>query len=265
MSYFPILSAPYCYGKTTLFNFAPNNWQSQDKCQKFISLTYIEDGLWHSRTIGKIDYHTFKVISHSDVVNIIPDGAMALLSLSKNELPETSIELPMLDSIRTSMPNSRATLGLKSEFAQTSYQGEIDPFPAQASLLTFSPFLQFGDDIENYVLLMNLEKKPENRQVEVEIYETSNKQIKKVQSVFSNKINIISLDDMGFDNNSLPAIICRGMASIPLYFSSYKKGVLLSLEHTHPPASLVLHGNRFGIQKMLKEFWFSKLKNNETK
>lgn len=107
---------------------------------------------------------------------------------------------------------------------------------------------------------MNLEKKPENRGVEVEIYDAHNKKLKKVQSAFSNQINVISLDDMEFDEQSLPVVVCRGMASIPLYFSSYKKGELLSMEHTHPPASLVVHGNRFGAQKQLKDYWLSRLK-----
>ena len=75
-----------------------------------------------------------------------------------------------------------------------------------------------------------------------------------------NQINIISLDDVGFDEQSLPIVVCRGMASIPLYFSSYKRGKILSLEHTHPPASLVVHGNRFGAQKQLKDYWLSQLK-----
>ena len=76
----------------------------------------------------------------------------------------------------------------------------------------------------------------------------------------SSKRETISLDNIGFDEQSLPVVICRGMASIPLYFSSYKQGSLLSLEHTHPPASLVVHGNRFGVQRQLKEYWFSQLK-----
>ena len=94
----------------------------------------------------------------------------------------------------------------------------------------------------------------------MEIYDAHNKEFKKAQGAFSNQINIISLDDMGFDEQSLPVVICRGMTSIPLYFSSYKRGELLSIEHTHPPASLVVHGNRFGVQKQLKEYWLSQLK-----
>ena len=262
MSYYPILSAPYCSGKTTLYNFSPNNWEPTDKCDQFVSLTYIKDGLWHSHTIDKLEYQEYKVIAYSDVVDLIYDGALVFLSLSKEELPETSRELPVINCNHTSTPAYRATLSLQSKFSETSYQGEIDPFSAKGSMLTFSPFMQFGNNVENYFLLMNLEKKPENRVVEVEIYDANTKDLKRVQSASSNQISVISLDNVGFDETSLPVIICRDMASIPLYFSTYKKGELLSLEHTHPPSSLVLHGNRFVALKQVKEYWFSQLKKN---
>jgi hypothetical protein len=210
--------------------------------------------------LEKLAYQAYKVVKHNDISDLIPDGALALLSLSKEELPGTSAELPVLNCRHTYMPMSRATLGLKSSFTTTVYQGEINPFPSQASLLTFSPFLQFGLGVENYVLLMNLEKIPESRKAVVEIYDVHSKELKKIQSAYSNQINIISLNDMGFNEQNLPVIICREMAFIPLYFSSYKLGEMLSLEHTHPPASLVVHGNRFGAQKQIKEYWFSQLK-----
>lgn len=262
MSYYPILFAPYCSGKTTLYNFPPNSWEPTEKCDQFVSLTFIKDRLWHSKTIDKLKYQEYKVIDYSDIVDLKSDGALRLLSLSKEKLPKISKELPVLNCNHTCTPAFRATLSLRSKFSETSYQGEIDPFPSQGSMLTFSPFMQFGKNIENYFLLMNLEKKAENRVVEVEIYDANTKDLKKVQSAFSNQISVISLDNIGFDEATLPVIICRDMASIPLYFSTYKQGELLSLEHTHPPASLVLHGNRFGALKQVKEYWFSQLKKN---
>jgi hypothetical protein len=37
---------------------------------------------------------------------------------------------------------------------------------------------------------------------------------------------------------------------------------IMTLEHTHPPASLVLHGNRNAIQGQIKSKWFNKLSTN---
>ena len=260
MSYYPILKAPYCTGKTTLYNFPPNNWEGARNDKKVINLSYIDDGLWHSIELGELAHGDCQIINYQDVKNLVPDNALPLLSLTRNKLEKTSEELPQLADSETNVPQYRSTLGLVSKHTMTSYQGEINPFPKQASLLTFSPFLQFGSGVENYVLIMNLEKLPESRKAVVEIYDAHSKELKKIKSAYSNQINIISLNDMGFNEQNLPVIICREMAFIPLYFSSYKLGEMLSLEHTHPAASLVVHGNRFGVQKQIKESWFSQLK-----
>jgi len=70
---------------------------------------------------------------------------------------------------------------------------------------------------------------------------------------------MISLDDLGLNGEDLPLIICRDMAGIPLYFSRTTDGSFLSLEHTHPPASFVVHGSRWEAQKLLKKHWFTKV------
>ena len=43
MSYYPILKAPYCTGKTTLYNFPPNDWEGARNDKKVINLSYIDD------------------------------------------------------------------------------------------------------------------------------------------------------------------------------------------------------------------------------
>ena len=263
MSYYPILQAPYCTGQTTLYNFAPNNWEPVSKNKQYINLTYINDNAWHSMVLGELNKDGYKIITHHDIAKLIPKNTLPLLSITHQTLPETSQTLPPLNTNRTLTPAYRATLALDSGLTKTSYQGELDPFPPKASLLTFSPFLQFGKDIENYVLLLNIEKKASNREVEVKIYDANTKILKSTQTASSNNISVISLDDFGFNKQSLPIVTCNDMAAIPLYFSCANKGEFLSLEHTHPPASLVVHGNRFGVQKHLKQFWFRELQDSE--
>ena len=257
MSYYPILKSPYCQGTTTLYNFSPNNWESVYKGKQFVNLTYIQDETWCSHSLGELMYGDSRTISHSDVVDLMSENTLPLLSLTQEKLSEHCQILPILNCNHTQVPTYRATLNLTSEWMTTSYQGEIDPFPPQASLLTFSPFLQFGKNVENYVLLMNLEKQPSNREVGVKIYDADSKVLKSTQKAMSNQVNVISLDDLGFDESSLPVVVCSEMAAIPLYFACTNRGEFLSLEHTHPPASLVIHGNRFGAQKALKEYWTS--------
>lgn len=259
MSFFPILKAPHCSGKTTIYNYPPNNWERFKKTDKFLSLTFLKDNEWHSTTLDFIKYKQTKKVDYSDVLEVVQNDTIALLSLSDSKLPKLSNILPQLDFIKTITPNYRATLELCSKYTSTSYQGEIDAFPPKASLLTFSPFLQFGDNVENYLLLINLENNPVQRECIVEIYDSDNEHLLSSFSSSTNNINIISLDNIGINEDTLPFILCRTMAAIPLYFTCTKDGKFLSLEHTHPPFSLVAHGNRFAAQNIIKSTWFNKL------
>jgi hypothetical protein len=53
------------------------------------------------------------------------------------------------------------------------------------------------------------------------------------------------------------------MSAIPFAFGFSKNGSILSIEHTHPPAMLVLHGNRMLVQSEIKSSWFKKLSQYE--
>ena len=260
MSYFPILKAPYCTGQSTLYNFPPNNWEPTFKGSQTINLSYSDDGFWHSVILGELEYGDCQDIKHQDISNLMPEGALPLLSLTQNKLDKTSKELPQVVSNQTHVPEYRSTLSLISQYTTTSYQGELNPFPSKASLLTFSPFPQFANKVENFVLLLNLEKQAGNRKVKVEILDANTKTLKCEKTALSNNITVISLDDCGFSKNDLPVLICREMSAIPLYFSCANQGEFLSLEHSHPPASLAVHGARFGVQTYLKDYWFSKCK-----
>ncbi len=260
MSYYPLLKAPGAHGWTTLCNFSPNNWEiSRREQQKFVNVTWTSGGVWVTRNLGFLASGAFRTITSQDVAGIVPVDSLALLSLTRTPPPVESGVLPKLDVAQTSVPAWRATLGLSTSAAQTSYQGELDAFPPQGSLLTFGPFLQFGDNIENHLILLNIETSPASRSAELEIYDAAGLKLKGRFPVCSNAANSIALDGLGFEPGDLPLFICRGMAAIPLYFSSAMDGAYLSLEHTHPPASLVVHGRRWEAQKLLKNRWFGKV------
>ena len=71
---------------------------------------------------------------------------------------------------------------------------------------------------------------------------------------------MIDLDQYKFAQTDLPIFICPTMAAVPfgLGISFDNKG--LSLEHTHPPGSFVVRGDRNKIQKQIKSEWFKTLK-----
>jgi hypothetical protein len=258
MSFFPLLSAPNCNGWVGLSNFAPNNWEVWFNNSKYINVTWASQDVWKTKSIGVLKPGETTDITSKDLVGIVPQDAFPLLSLTNTARNEESDELPKFDSVQTYFPISRATLGLSSTGASTSYQGELEPFPIQGSLLTFGPLLQFGAEIANYLILLNIESTPLTRYAELEIYDASSCNLIGKETVKNNACNVILLNNFKINPEDLPLFICRNMAFIPLYFSTTLDGEYLSLEHTHPPASLVVHGQRWLAQKSLKKRWFEK-------
>jgi hypothetical protein len=261
MSYYPILKVPGCFGSTTLFNFAPNNWEQSDRKQRYINATWVEDKLWRSECIGTLAIDESLTISGADIMKngLFPEQGI-FLSLTNTVLPCKSQELPAIEGHPfTSAPAWRATLRLSTANATTCYQGEIDPFSSKGSLLSFGPFIQYGENVENFLVMINIEKSPFLREGVVEIIDTATMVKRGEFKILNNDSTVISIDNLGFSQSDLPLIICRNMSAIPLFLSRTKDGDHLSLEHTHPPASLVVHGNRWEIQRLLKNHWFSRV------
>jgi hypothetical protein len=258
MSFYPILKGPHSKGWTTLCNFPPNNWEVWDSSEKYINVTWAEDGNWRTENVGKLAFNGIRTFSFDDLLKVTPQGVLPLLSLTPSNLPTHSDSLPHTEAIRTVMPAWRATLGLSTEHASTSYQGEIDPFPVPGSLLTFGPFMQFSHGVENFLIFLNIEKSPVTRVAQVEIYDADKTALKAKFDVRNNDATIIPLNDLGFGPRDLSLVICREMSAIPLYFSRTSDGNYLSLEHTHPPASYLIHGKRWDAQKILKNIWLSR-------
>jgi hypothetical protein len=240
-------------------NFPPNNWESDFNCTRLVNVTWAADGLWHSKVLTELPFGSARTFSKEDACPSLPDDTMPLLSLTTAPLPEQCLSLPRVVN-GTSMPSWRATLGLISSSASTSYQGELDPFPETGSLLTFGPFIQFGSNIENFVLLLNIEMSPVSRTSKIDVHDSAEPNHLKISTrVRNNSISALCLDGLHFDINSLPVVSCKGMSGIPLYFSKTSDGSFLSIEHTHPPASYVIHGDRWNAQRVMKKKWFDKL------
>lgn len=258
--FFPILKAPGCSGWTTVYNFSPNNWEGERQIARHLSAIWSDGASWRSKDLGSLSYGAVRRVAASDLLNVVPESKHVFLALTDVALPATAPTLADVGMPFTSYPNWRATLGLTSQVGtEVAYQGEIHPFPVPGSLLTFGHLLQFGETVENYLLLMNIERSPEIRSGKLEIRNSAEpeKLLREVE-VLSNSISVASLDDLGFTVSDLPLVLCNGMSAIPLYFSRTKDGSLLSLEHTHPPASSVVYGKRLDAHKHLKKIWFSK-------
>jgi hypothetical protein len=258
LPYYPILKAPFAKGFTTLANFPPNNWEIKSS-DKFVNVSWASGGVWNTKNLGLLGAGKFRSFTEGDLKKIVPEDAFPLLSLTSQNLPNKSSNLPSLTDKTSILPISRATIGLKTKNFHVSYQGEINQFPAPASLLSFCPLIQIGDEIKNYLLFLNLEKSAVLRFSEIEIFDSKTLELRYKTKVENNRLTVISLDGLSFNLNSLPLVVCREMSGIPLFYSTSLDGNFLSLEHTHPPASFVIHGRRLDAQKILKQKWLAKL------
>ena len=257
MSFFPLFNINKTNGSCTIHNFSPNNWEKTSSGNKTIWALYSDGEKWVTNNISQIKEGESKTILYNDFNlqsedNISP---LIILQLRNKPLPPFLYELPKNEFIYSSNPEWRSTVTFSYENCQTSYQGEINPFPGKASLLTFHPFIQYGD-IENFFVFVNLESSPENRYTKLEIYDSNSKKFIDEVKVKNNTVNIIPLNNYNIQQDVLPIFLCRKMAGIPFGFGINDKGPMLSLEHTHPPASFVVHGERFNFQRQIKKKWF---------
>jgi hypothetical protein len=156
------------------------------------------------------------------------------------------------------IPAWRNTSGFYNQFTQVSYQSDIEPLPLKASLLTFHPFIQFGDVINN-LLVLNVTNDPKIQSGKILMFNSFNKSFIADSLISTNSLTTIPLDIYNFKPTDLPVFYSPEIAGIPFGLGIAKSGKMLSLEHTHPPASLVLHGNRRAIQGKIKKSWIEKL------
>jgi hypothetical protein len=272
MSFYPLFDLNEAKGFISIPNFSVNNWEKTHNGIKTIySFRISKNSTW--------DVHNFGPIAENDFFNITTDelnenlsyemiddiiiGDLILFQLRNENLGSCLIELPNPDFESTKWPEWRATIGFACENAKVSYQGEINPTPANATLLTFHPFIQFVG-IKNYFVFVNVEKSPIERWSEIEIFDSRTGKKIDTKKVRNNSVNIIPLDKYDFTPLDLPVFYCKSMAGIPFGFGKAITTDMMSLEHTHPPASLTLHGNRMVAQKNIKVAWANYLgiKNN---
>ena len=261
MSFFPLLTIDKTIGFCTVHNFSPNNWEKIKPSAKSLWAIYSNGEKWITKELDFVQigesktyyYDDFEVKKRSDFNPII------LLQFRRTPLLSSLDFLPSHEFIFSNIPEWRSTTGFQLNNTETSYQGEINSFPPKASLLTFHPFIQYSD-LENYLIFLNIEQSPIYRKAEIEIYNAETKILLDKVYVKSNHINVIPLDEYGFKPNELPLFICRTMAGIPFGFGISNENNMLSLEHTHPPASFVVQGERYLVQKKIKKKWFDLLK-----
>ena len=256
--FFPLMKTPNLNGFCDLVYVSPNNWENRIHKPISLYLLWSNGNRWLSKKISEMNYGDEIRLVTNDIDEKCLATGLALIYPSLEPIEPELSTLPSRKVWYSEIPAWRNTSGFYNEFTQVSYQSDIEPLPSKASLLTFHPFIQFGDVINN-LLVLNVTNDPKIQSGKISMFNSFDKSFVADTLISTNSLTTIPLDVYSFKPTDLPVFYSPEIAGIPFGLGIAKSGKMLSLEHTHPPASLVLHGNRRAIQGKIKKSWIEKL------
>ena len=258
--FFPILKSNEIYrGSTIVHNFPPNNVQKVIPKSRYLSLIWMDANRWKTKLISRIKPLESKEVFYDLIKPKESNDDLLIMCITDEPLPSIMTALPK-HTLPTTTPNWRSTVCIYREKSSASYQGEIEPFPEKATLISFIPFMQEKINIDNYLIFLNLESKPISRKGSLKFSTVRQPElIIKDTEIKSNSFNFIDFNDLNLEDDDLLICYTKNMSGIPLFLSFSNNDSTISLEHTHPPASFLIHGNRNNMQRILKENWFNSL------
>ena len=256
--FFPLMKTPNLNGFCDLVYESPNNWENRIHKPISLYLLWSNGNRWVSKKISEMNYGDEIRLVTNDIDEKCLATGLALIYPSLEPIEPELSTLPSRKVWYSEIPAWRNTSGFYNEFTQVSYQSDIEPLPSKASLLTFHPFIQFGDVINN-LLVLNVTNDPKIQSGKISMFNSFDKSFVADTLISTNSLTTIPLDVYSFKPTDLPVFYSPEIAGIPFGLGIAKSGKMLSLEHTHPPASLVLHGNRRAIQGKIKKSWIEKL------
>ena len=252
------MKTPNLNGFCDLVYESPNNWENRIHKPISLYLLWSNGNRWLSKKISEMNYGDEIRLVTNDIDEKCLATGLALIYPSLEPIEPELSTLPSRKVWYSEIPAWRNTSGFYNEFTQVSYQSDIEPLPSKASLLTFHPFIQFGDVINN-LLVLNVTNDPKIQSGKISMFNSFDKSFIADSLISTNSLTTIPLDIYNFKPTDLPVFYSPEIAGIPFGLGIAKSGKMLSLEHTHPPASLVLHGNRRAIQGKIKKSWIEKL------
>jgi hypothetical protein len=255
--FFPLMKVLDLEGFLELSYMPANNWENRVKSELNVYLIWTDGSKWQVALYNKIKFGDAIRVNTLDIEEKYLQTGVCIFYPTTEELVGPLDFLPTTEVWSSRIPEWRCTTGFYNANAQTSYQGEIFPLPQKANLLTFHPFIQYGE-VDNYLLVLNISKDPAIRDSRINFFNSVDLHKMGTATVSTNSATCIPLNNIGYLPTDLPLFISPSMAGIPFGLGISRDGQMLSMEHTHPPASFVLFGNRNAIQGKIKKTWFDK-------
>lgn len=260
MSFYPILKIPGFEGGVTVHNYSPNNFQSCKQIVRHVYVCWADGKCWTSHKVATLHPGESLTVQQHELIGLIPEDSLPFVFLSKDFLKKKSSSIKEIKTPSSSLPAWRSTISLEfGNISRTSYQGEIDPLPTSGTCLTFNYLVQPQDGVETWLIALNLIDQPSLNPAVLNFFDPKQPgEPLHQETLRTNGINSFLIPhDIAVNENI--AIACQGASFIPIFFSHNKSRTQLSLEHTHPPGSCAIFGDRLQVQRAIKKNWLSKL------
>ena len=225
----------------------------------FAHVTWTDGVKWQVRRLGTVISGQVHRYTEDDLPSDCPEKASPFLFLYPTELPSSLDVLPF-DKFMDMSPTWRGNIQLFSETTAASYQGDYPSFMTKiprGTLLSYSSFIQNGVGVQTSFILPNLRENPEVKDYKIRFIGAMTRTIYKDAIVRSNHTSVIDLSDLEPTRGEVILAVSRDLTGTPLYLSYTLDFTQLSLEHTHPPAELVVFGDRNLYQKNMKSYWLT--------
>ena len=171
--FFPIFKALNLHDFLEVSYTPANNWENLESRPMNLYALWTDGDSWRSEFQGVINRgESIRVNSSSLKPEMLATGICLIYPTADVLMPKLGF-LPKKPYWFSNVPEWRCTSGLFNDSAQTSYQAEMYPLPSKASMLTFHPFIQFNE-IENYLLVLNITSEPAIETHQIELYNSSN-------------------------------------------------------------------------------------------
>lgn len=260
MNYYFMPRIPGVKSAVTLVNY-PCVETGKVSVTQYAHVTWSDGTQWQVRFLKQVEPDGIERFTSDD----LPEECRAetcspFLFLYPEQLPETLDTLVVSDHMET-VPTWRGNIQLFSETAAVSFQGE---FPGgmtkipTGTLVSSSNMIQLSDNASTKLILPNMRLKPDIIEGRLMLVKARDGEVLMETTIKTNTINVVDTTGIRFDPPDMLIVMTPDMVCIPMYFSYNKDFTQLSLEHTHPPSSLLVFGDVNKFQRDMKSYWLGR-------
>jgi hypothetical protein len=216
-------------------------------------------GKWHLQTYKKMMINSCETINWQSLGIERSFIRSVIVFLSEEPLNKIVDILPEINCFQ-SIPSWRANLKIYGSGTSVSYQGEY-PYNMtkikNGSILSLVPLIKKTDNIKNYIFYPSFSDECITKEGNVRFVNIKTKKTIAEFKVISNYVNCLDISSFNANDEQI-ILIGSGLMGIPIYFSVFKNGERMSLEHAMAPSEYSILGDleiRRRLMQTMKSFW----------